>query len=99
MEKEQQMERLEKHLHDLKERDPLQGIPQSNRCAIATLRLVDSLLWLAYHMPTSRSTMSEEEMQKLHEDCFTRYTLPLPGAVPGFRNQCYDTASSGKVSL
>lgn len=63
MEKEQPIERLEKHLHDLKQRDPLQGIPQSNRCAIATLRLVDSLLWLAYHMPAFRSTMSEEEMR------------------------------------
>jgi hypothetical protein len=53
--------RLGQFLRELKQQDPLQGIPQHSRTAVAALRFLNDLLWLAHQMPCILLPTLDEE--------------------------------------
>jgi len=54
---------LRAYLAKLKQSDPLQDVPKSCRTALAALRLIEELLWIAHQMPAILyPALSEEDM-------------------------------------
>lgn len=54
---------LRAYFADLKQSDPLQDVPKSCRTAVAALRLIEELLWIAHQMPTIfYPTLGEEDV-------------------------------------
>jgi hypothetical protein len=52
---------LRAYLAELKRSDPLQDVPMQSRTAVAALRLIEELLWLAHQMPSILyPTLAEE---------------------------------------
>lgn len=54
--------RLQPFFTKLKQQDPLQGVPPHSKQAVASLRCINELLWLAHNMPTILfPTLNEEQ--------------------------------------
>jgi hypothetical protein len=54
---------LRTYLSELKRSDPLQVVPVQSRTAVAALRLIEELLWIAHQMPSILyPTLDEEDV-------------------------------------